>query len=93
MGTVQPRKREGVGKVAVDCWRVRFVTPPPSLVCFCCVCGVCPLVRSVCFACPGDNACSQHSWSCCPYGFGAAEGFDAVSGVGTPNFSKLRDQL
>jgi subtilase family serine protease len=41
----------------------------------------------------GDNACSQMAGRCCPYGFGATEGFDAVSGLGTPDFEAISKLL
>jgi hypothetical protein len=33
----------------------------------------------------GDNNCSANKEECCPYGFAAAKGFDAATGLGTPN--------
>jgi len=35
----------------------------------------------------GDNKCT--SGSCCKYGFEAGIGWDAVSGLGTPNFDNM----
>jgi len=36
----------------------------------------------------GDNRCTRFS-SCCQYGYGAAEGWDAVTGLGSPNFNNM----
>jgi tripeptidyl-peptidase-1 len=41
----------------------------------------------------GSNACSQNRFACCPHGFGATTGWDAASGIGTPNFAFLQSQL
>lgn len=37
----------------------------------------------------GNNACSANPNMCCPWGFPAAEGWDAVTGVGVPNFYQM----
>jgi len=37
----------------------------------------------------GDNSCSELSWVCCDYGYPAVVGFDAVTGLGSPNFETL----
>ncbi len=29
----------------------------------------------------GDNSCSELAWICCEYGFSAAVGYDAVTGM------------
>eukprot|EP00026_Physarum_polycephalum_P004295 Phypoly_transcript_04313.p1 GENE.Phypoly_transcript_04313~~Phypoly_transcript_04313.p1 ORF type:complete len:710 (+),score=100.16 Phypoly_transcript_04313:49-2178(+) len=34
----------------------------------------------------GNNRCGTNEDECCPYGFQAVPGFDAVSGLGSPNF-------
>jgi hypothetical protein len=41
----------------------------------------------------GNNACSQVALLCCPYGFHATEGWDAVTGVGVPNFQEMEKYL
>jgi len=37
----------------------------------------------------GNNKCLVHGLACCNYGFTAAVGWDAVSGLGSPNFAVL----
>jgi len=37
----------------------------------------------------GDNSCSEISWICSEYGFPATIGWDAATGVGSPNFNVL----
>jgi len=37
----------------------------------------------------GDNSCSELAWICCKYGFPASVGWDAVTGLGSPNYEKL----
>ncbi|PRP86479.1 hypothetical protein PROFUN_05261 [Planoprotostelium fungivorum] len=37
----------------------------------------------------GDNSCSELPWVCCDYGFPAKPGYDAVTGLGSPNFAAL----
>src|SRR6185312_5704389 len=37
----------------------------------------------------GNNACSADKQYCCAYGFPAQKSWDAVTGVGTPNFQAL----
>jgi len=37
----------------------------------------------------GDNACSALGGSCCSQGFNASDGWDASSGVGSPNFAVI----
>lgn len=37
----------------------------------------------------GDNRCSRST--CCPHGYSAARGWDAVSGIGSPRFSKVAE--
>ncbi|PRP80870.1 hypothetical protein PROFUN_11425 [Planoprotostelium fungivorum] len=37
----------------------------------------------------GDNKCSEIPWICCEYGYPATPGFDAVTGLGSPNFGSL----
>ena len=49
----------------------------------------------------GDNSCSELAWICCKYGYPASGmnpteffyfckvGWDAVTGLGSPNFEKL----
>lgn len=39
----------------------------------------------------GDNACTANAMICCPFGLPAAVGWDAVTGLGTPNFVTLRN--
>jgi len=39
----------------------------------------------------GDNRCTAVSQVCCEYGFWAASGWDAATGLGVPVFDKLRD--
>ncbi|CAJ1339192.1 unnamed protein product [Effrenium voratum] len=39
----------------------------------------------------GDNRCFRSA--CCPVGFSAARGWDAVSGAGSPNFQAIREIL
>jgi subtilase family serine protease len=41
----------------------------------------------------GSNNCGDVGFTptCCPYGWHALEGFDAVSGLGTPNFQYLKE--
>jgi len=41
----------------------------------------------------GNNACGEDISSCCPVGFPTARGWDAVTGLGTINFSRLFDDL
>jgi len=41
----------------------------------------------------GDNSCSEVSWICCNYGYSAAIGYDAVTGIGSPNFQILSENL
>jgi tripeptidyl-peptidase-1 len=41
----------------------------------------------------GENKCSARAEHCCPSGFNACAGWDAVTGVGTPNFDGLRQLL
>jgi len=40
----------------------------------------------------GSNECTEGS-ECCTYGYGAAPGWDAVSGLGTPNFGAMLDYV
>ena len=37
----------------------------------------------------GDNACVAGGIPCCPFGYHCVPGYDAVSGLGHPHFSKL----
>jgi len=37
----------------------------------------------------GSNECSEVSWICCDYGFTAAVGYDAVTGLGSPKYDIL----
>eukprot|EP01041_Mallomonas_annulata_P002187 gene2187-4256_t len=37
----------------------------------------------------GDNACNYKGYSCCTNKFSASTGWDATSGLGSPNFAKL----
>eukprot|EP00128_Syssomonas_multiformis_P004178 Colp12_sorted_trinity150504_noHs@17101 len=37
----------------------------------------------------GDNKCSAYASKCCTYGFSASEGWDAATGLGTPNLANL----
>lgn len=39
----------------------------------------------------GDNRCTANAMICCAYGLPAAIGWDAVTGLGTPNFLTLRN--
>jgi len=41
----------------------------------------------------GDNKCAVYSAPCCKLGFYAAAGWDAVTGVGSPNFRVIADYL
>jgi hypothetical protein len=41
----------------------------------------------------GDNRCSAFSEHCCQQGFRATPGWDACTGVGTPNFTVISDIL
>eukprot|EP01094_Clydonella_sp_ATCC50884_P028367 TRINITY_DN8492_c0_g1_i1.p1 TRINITY_DN8492_c0_g1~~TRINITY_DN8492_c0_g1_i1.p1 ORF type:complete len:516 (-),score=102.13 TRINITY_DN8492_c0_g1_i1:65-1612(-) len=37
----------------------------------------------------GDNSCGEDINNCCPYGYSAAIGWDAVTGLGSPRFTHL----
>eukprot|EP01114_Cavostelium_apophysatum_P020191 TRINITY_DN6700_c0_g1_i1.p1 TRINITY_DN6700_c0_g1~~TRINITY_DN6700_c0_g1_i1.p1 ORF type:complete len:755 (-),score=176.12 TRINITY_DN6700_c0_g1_i1:27-2291(-) len=37
----------------------------------------------------GDNSCNENALACCPYGYPAALGYDAVTGLGTPRYDEL----
>eukprot|EP01041_Mallomonas_annulata_P004838 gene4838-9642_t len=37
----------------------------------------------------GDNACGSYHQSCCDYGYSTAPGWDALTGLGSPNFTAL----
>lgn len=37
----------------------------------------------------GDNKCTQSGGQCCSTGFSASAGWDATTGLGTPNYAKL----
>eukprot|EP00475_Leptophrys_vorax_P001463 TRINITY_DN107_c0_g2_i1.p1 TRINITY_DN107_c0_g2~~TRINITY_DN107_c0_g2_i1.p1 ORF type:complete len:551 (-),score=161.18 TRINITY_DN107_c0_g2_i1:47-1699(-) len=41
----------------------------------------------------GDNTCTANPQICCQEGFSAAQGWDPVSGLGTPNFRSLMQAL
>lgn len=41
----------------------------------------------------GNNKCSSFSEHCCHHGFSAAPGWDATTGVGSPNFTVISDIL
>lgn len=41
----------------------------------------------------GNNACSAYADKCCKNGFSATPGWDAASGLGTPNFPELSSAL
>eukprot|EP00475_Leptophrys_vorax_P001461 TRINITY_DN107_c0_g1_i1.p1 TRINITY_DN107_c0_g1~~TRINITY_DN107_c0_g1_i1.p1 ORF type:complete len:551 (-),score=151.65 TRINITY_DN107_c0_g1_i1:92-1744(-) len=41
----------------------------------------------------GDNTCTANSQICCEQGFSAAQGWDPVSGLGTPIFQSLKQAL
>ena len=40
----------------------------------------------------GDNSCTEDSCKC-KTGFGATQGWDAASGLGTPNFGLLLEEI
>jgi subtilase family serine protease len=39
----------------------------------------------------GDNRCTEGF--CCPFGYGATKGWDAVTGLGTPNFQEMLNYI
>jgi len=41
----------------------------------------------------GNNSCGEDINSCCPYGFPAAIGWDATTGIGTPRFLSISRAL
>ena len=43
----------------------------------------------------GHNRCGSLGWYpvCCPYGYQTSPGWDPVSGVGSPDYSALRDAV
>lgn len=41
----------------------------------------------------GDNHCTEDGCKKCKTGFGATQGWDAASGLGTPNFGVLLDAI
>ena len=41
----------------------------------------------------GNNNCAAGGLVCCAHGFSAVPGWDPVTGLGSPNFVKLRDAL
>lgn len=39
----------------------------------------------------GNNKCTEGS--CCKYGYGASNGWDPVTGLGTPNYLQMLDYI
>jgi len=76
----------------INDWRLNNGKPPLGF--------ASPLLYQIAAACPdcfhdittGENNCTQGS-SCCKYGYGGADGWDAVTGLGSPDFAKILDYL